>query len=93
MKKRDPGQDARTTGEKLREKCGGTVRRTGKTPEVKGKQYIGLYQEIRQEHGKQPGGRKEPETEIKKRKWKRFRMRAEKTLSAAGEVPVLDKNI
>lgn len=35
---------------KAGEKCGGTVRRTGKnTGNKKGKQYIGLYEEIRRE--------------------------------------------
>ncbi|MFR5733960.1 MAG: hypothetical protein ACLUD2_20690 [Clostridium sp.] len=49
-------RDARATGEKLvrnvEVRYGGQV----KTPEVKGKQYIGLYEEIRLGTGKQPGG-------------------------------------
>lgn len=61
-------RDARATGEKLvrnvEVRYGGQV----KTPEVKGKQYIGLYDEIRRESGKRQEEEESQGTEIETEK-------------------------
>lgn len=84
-------RDARATGEKLvrnvEVRYGGQV----KTPEVKGKQYIGLYQEIRREPESSQKEEESQGTEIETEKWKRFHMRSRKNAQCGGEVPVLDK--
>lgn len=72
------------TGEKLvrnvEVRYGGQV----KTPEVKGKQYIGLYQEIRQEPESSQEEEKSRETEIKTEKMETLpHEEQKKTLSAA----------
>lgn len=77
-------RDARATGEKLvrnvEVRYGGQV----KTPEVKGKQYIGLYQEIRQEPESSQEEEESQGTEIETEKMETLpHEEQKKTLSAA----------